>query len=138
MEKLEKVDILVIHHSEREEDSAEFIRERHLKRGFEDIGYHYLIDEKGNLFFGRSIEFCGAHVYGHNTNSLGICLMGNFDKKNPSKIQMNKLVLFIKDLLKKYNLSPEKVLGHREFKGVTKSCPGKFVNMEELRRKLLN
>lgn len=44
MEFLESVDNLVIHHTERNNDSPFFVKMRHVHlRGWEDVGYHYLI-----------------------------------------------------------------------------------------------
>ena len=40
------------------------------------IGYHYVIDTDGTISTGRAENETGAHVKGHNLNSLGICLVG--------------------------------------------------------------
>ena len=136
MEKLEKVEYLVIHHSQREKDSPRFIKKRHLKRGWEDIGYHYVITKRGRLAKGRSKKYIGAHVKGHNRNSLGICLIGNFDKEFPTKKQLKKLIKFLKKLSKKYNIKNKNIVGHREFKGVTKTCPGKNIDLNKIRKTL--
>lgn len=48
----------------------------HRARGFEAIGYHYLIGRDGSVVEGRPLETTGAHVKGHNTGSVGICLVG--------------------------------------------------------------
>jgi len=60
MDTLKEIKFIVIHHSTRNEDSLEFIKQRHLKRGFEDIGYHYLIDSDGILHKGRAEKFWGG------------------------------------------------------------------------------
>lgn len=40
------------------------------------IGYHVVIDIDGSIEYGREIGEIGAHVKGHNTGSIGICLVG--------------------------------------------------------------
>lgn len=40
------------------------------------IGYHFVIDSDGTVETGRQEGETGAHVKGHNANSLGICLVG--------------------------------------------------------------
>lgn len=40
------------------------------------IGYHWLITADGRRWPGRSSEEIGAHVYGHNAHSIGICMSG--------------------------------------------------------------
>lgn len=137
MKKLKKIKFIVIHHSERKNNnSLKSIKESHLKKGFEDIGYHYLITKSGKILPGRSENFQGAHVYGFNKNSLGVCLTGNFDISKPSKKQIKSLITFLKIKIKKYKIKNKKILGHREFPKVTKNCPGKFVNLNEIRKNL--
>src|SRR3989338_11094347 len=103
---------------------------------WEDIGYHYLIDKKGKIHVGRSEKFIGAHVFGHNKNSIGICLIGNFDEESPTKKQTQTLIKFLKEKVRKFKIPIKNILGHREFPEITKTCPGKFVDMVEIRRML--
>ncbi|MEY2688196.1 MAG: hypothetical protein RL375_2394 [Pseudomonadota bacterium] len=44
--------------------------------GLPHIGYHYVIDLDGRVQGGRRLSEVGAHVVGHNANSIGICLVG--------------------------------------------------------------
>ncbi len=137
MNKLKKVKYLVVHHSQRKNNnSLQKIKKAHLKRGFEDIGYHYLITKTGKIIQGRSEKFQGAHVYNHNKNSIGICLTGNFDLNKPSKKQIESLVQILKKKIKKHKVLIKNILGHREFPKITKTCPGRFVDMNEIRNKL--
>ena len=86
MEPLKKIKFIAVHHSQRKIDSLKRIKDFHIRiNKWEDIGYHYLIDKKGKIYVGRSEKFIGAHVFGHNKNSLGICLIGNFDEEKPAK-----------------------------------------------------
>ncbi|AWX15216.1 N-acetylmuramoyl-L-alanine amidase [Mergibacter septicus] len=69
--------------------AAQVIDNWHAKRGFKrqennlhfnprlpHIGYHFVIDTDGLVESGRAINEIGAHVKGHNHNSIGICLIG--------------------------------------------------------------
>ena len=58
-------------------DNAATIHRRHKERGFDAIGYHHVILEDGTIEQGRPHWWQGAHVRGHNENSLGICMMGD-------------------------------------------------------------
>ena len=134
MEPLKKVNFIAVHHSQRKIDSVKRIRDLHIKiNKWEDIGYHYLIDKKDKIHVGRSEKFIGAHVFGHNKNSVGICLIGNFDEEKPTKAQIRTLIKFLKNKIKKFKIPIKNILGHREFSGVTKTCPGKFVDMGKIR-----
>ncbi len=137
MEPLKEIKLIAVHHSQRKIDSVKRIRKLHVKiNKWDDIGYHYLIDKKGKLYNGRSEKFIGAHVFGHNKNSIGICLIGNFDEESPTKKQIQTLIKFLKQKTKKFKIPIKNILGHREFPNVVKTCPGKFVNMNKIRRRL--
>lgn len=94
--------------------------------GWSDIGYHYVIRRDGTVERGRPDEKVGAHVHGHNENSLGICMVGGMaesgrDDCNFAFLQYEALYELVKTLKETY---PEaKVLGHRDAMAVTKSCP---------------
>ena len=140
MDKIGPVEYLTIHHTGRNNDFPFFIQLRHrYLRGWEDIGYHYIIGntrpftEDGKLYTGRSEDFEGAHTIGYNQNSLGICLIGNFDKVVPSERQFETLFSLLKVKARQYNVPVENVRGHREFPGVQKSCPGRLVDMDYVR-----
>lgn len=60
----------------RHHDDVSVIRDWHLKRGFEDVGYHFLITFDGRVQAGRSLERQPAAQAGHNTGSIAICLSG--------------------------------------------------------------
>ena len=137
MELLKKIKFIAVHHSQRKIDSLKRIKELHVKiNKWEDIGYHFLIDKNGKLYKGRSEKFIGAHVYGHNKDSIGICLIGNFDEEKPTKKQIQTLMKFLKQKTKKFKIPTNNILGHREFPNVIKTCPGKFIDMDEIRETL--
>lgn len=60
--------------------TVEDIREWHKARGFKDVGYHFLIDEQGNVLKGRDTSLAGAHAEGYNLTSIGVCYFGGLDK----------------------------------------------------------
>ena len=59
------------------------IHKLHLSFGWDGIGYHKVIQRNGAIELGRPEYWVGAHVYGYNKNSLGVCLIGknNFTQK---------------------------------------------------------
>lgn len=118
---------IIVHCSATKEGSnvsVDTIRAWHKARGFQDIGYNYVIYLDGSLHEGRNINIAGAHTVGHNSNSIGICYVGGLDKKgNPkdtrTEAQKSTLLKLIKDLKKLYPRAT--VHGHREF--ANKACP---------------
>ena len=76
------INLIVIHCSATKEGkdySVGDIRKWHKKRGFKDIGYHFVITLVGKIKKGRPIEQPGAHAKGYNSNSIGVCYIGGLD-----------------------------------------------------------
>lgn len=104
--------------------NVDTIRQWHLKRGWSDIGYHFIIYLDGTIMPGRPIERSGAHTKGLNANSIGICYVGGVDatgdaKDTRTQEQLDSLEKLISDLMQQY---PNATLhGHNEFS--PKACP---------------
>lgn len=141
---MRKINKIIIHCSASEFGNAKRIREWHLERGWSDIGYHYVInngkvfkDDKinqrvqdGFIEKGRDDSIVGAHTQGQNSNSIGICLIGN---KDFTKEQFNSLDIVLDSLLKVYNLTKNDVYGHYNFS--SKTCPN--FDVQEFMKKRL-
>jgi len=85
--------------------------------------------------------YAGAHALGFNFNSIGICLVGDYDEQYIETGRMIKLLVFIKALQLIYDIPIKRVLGHRETyvlrnRPVEKTCPGSKVSMDEIREAL--
>ena len=94
-------------------------------RGWSDIGYHFYIDIKGDIYKGRDISRIGAHCSGHNRNSIGICYCGGVeaDGKTPKDTRTEKqkegLIHVLKTLKAMYPHAT--IYSHNEF--ANKACP---------------
>lgn len=98
------------------------IDKMHRQRGWLCIGYHFVIKTDGTIQQGRRVDEIGAHVSGHNDDTIGICLIGGYNGKKDFKgEQMEALRSLIAYLRSEY--PDADVLGHRDFKGVNKECP---------------
>jgi N-acetylmuramoyl-L-alanine amidase len=98
----------------------------HRQRGFLKIGYHYVIRLDGRVEKGRSDAEVGAHVEGHNSESIGICLVGGVDanlkpEAGFTDAQFGSLTTLVRVLLEKFKGAI--VQGHRDFPNVSKACP---------------
>ena len=97
----------------------------HRQRGFNGIGYHYLIGLNGEVWEGRPIEKAGAHTEGYNSSSIGIAYVGGMDKemKNPkdtrTQAQKDSILKLLKELVIKFPNA--EIFGHRDF--AKKACP---------------
>ena len=104
------------------------VRRWHVEdNGWSDIGYHYLIDRGGQLLNGRPISKAGAHVKGHNSDTVGISLFGGKGgtkdqafEDNFTPEQGETLRKLIGRLQNEYG--PDlKISGHQEY--ANKACP---------------
>lgn len=117
---MRKIDSIIVHCSATkagQDFTATDIDRWHRERGFNGIGYHYVVCLDGRLEKGRDISLVGAHCKGWNEHSIGICYIGGLDENgHPADTRMNaqKRVLYqlIMDLKCEYNVV--QVLGHRD------------------------
>lgn len=129
---------IVIHHSagsDREWLDWNAIREEHLQRGWDDIGYHFGIEWVNGAFeilAGRPIRKVGAGVEGHNTGKVHVCLIGNFEETHPRPAMIDRAVALLSDLCEVLHIpaSRDTIKGHREFAPTL--CPGKFMPLDDL------
>ncbi len=119
--------------------SADVIRRMHAyhvqNRHWQDIGYHFIIDPRGEIWEGRPVRFQGAHAgAAHNKGNLGICVIGNYDAQGPSAAQTASLTWLVRRLCAKYDIPSRQIFAHGELKATT--CPGRFLKrvVVELRK----
>ena len=91
--------------------SLDTIRQWHIKRGWSDIGYHYVILINGTIQEGRPVERAGAHCKPKDTRTAA------------QKIAMQKLLLSLTDTYEGITIH-----GHNEFS--SKACPSFDVQTE--------
>jgi N-acetyl-anhydromuramyl-L-alanine amidase AmpD len=140
--KILKVKSLIIHHSATSKDfdtdkSIQSFNTNHKlrlhkeKNGFGmHLAYHYIIGGEGKVINTRPANEAGWHAsnYWVNLNSLGICLIGNFDLEKPNAEQVYALRDLLRRLCAKYNLKKENIHLHSEY--AKKTCPGKHLKKE--------
>lgn len=106
--------------------SLQDIRNFHIqKRGWSDIGYHFVIFADGRVEKGRPVQLSGAHCKGHNSHSIGIAYIGGILKDGtPADTRTFKQKQAIIKLIKQLKLaypSITRVSGHRDY--ANKACP---------------
>lgn len=128
------IKFLVVHCSDTpnsENLNAIDIHKMHLGFGWNGIGYHKVILRNGVLEEGRPEYWQGAHAFGYNDKSLGVCLIGR-DKFNPS--QMITLGNLLDDWKIKYPRAD--IVGHRDITDSKKTCPNFDVKLWEKSRNI--
>lgn len=124
---MRRIDEIIIHCSatvEGKDFKAKDIDKWHKQKGWNGIGYHYVIDLDGTIERGRDENVSGAHTVGHNAHSIGIVYIGGLDKNGKAKDtrtpeQKEALWSLLRELLCKYPKAT--IHGHNEF--AKKDCP---------------
>jgi len=121
---MRQISSIYVHHSasSQKKTTPEMIDEWHKQRGWNGIGYHFVITFDGAIHRGRDVAVVGAHCRGKNKHSIGICVTGNFNEHTLGTHQMSSLLLLLDGLMVQHNIDKENVFGHREH-GNTE-CPG--------------
>lgn len=122
-------DKIIVHCSDSTFGDAATIDKWHKKRGWDGIGYHYVICRDGTIEAGRNVRKKGAHCFGQNSKSIGICLIGVDKFEN---IQLKTLKYFIKLICKTQNIRETEIYGHYHFS--SKTCPN--FNVEKFKDNL--
>jgi N-acetylmuramoyl-L-alanine amidase/Secretion system C-terminal sorting domain len=137
---------LIVHHSATANTSANWAatvlsiwRFHTTSSGFCDVGYNYLIDPNGVIYEGRiageALNIQGAHFCGTNSNTMGVCLLGDYTSVQPTEATLNSLVQLLAwrstnlgiDVIgtlfhPSSGLTLNRISGHRD--GCATSCPG--------------
>jgi len=125
---------IAIHCSASDYGDVELFRKWHIRRGWDDIGYHavvlngrrtpravYDFETDGAVELGRPLDIQGAHVKGQNDRLLGLCFVSHAGELTLR--QMRSGAILVGEWLKAYDLRLEDVCGHYQF-DPGKTCPG--------------
>lgn len=156
MKKRKTTTHIIVHTSVSTWGTAKDIDDWHKEQGYNEIGYHYVIengyptaksrregkrDDKraGLLTPGRPEDVVGAHCVGYNDKSIGVCLIGDVRKYPYEPEQIKSLITFLAIKCKQYSVPVENILGHYETPNgrshnPPKTCPD--LDMNDIRRQV--
>ena len=115
-----------------------------------DVGYHFFVDRRGEVWEGRTIQRMGTHVGStpsslNNAGNLGICGLGDFNRERPPRA-MTEGITELAVLLARYWDRALRVRGHHDWTGINgynpvggTDCPGRLdlaVRLAQLRIKI--
>jgi N-acetyl-anhydromuramyl-L-alanine amidase AmpD len=126
----------------RGDATIEAIRDYHVRvNGWSDIGYHYLVTKEGAVLAGRLPTKAGAHTAGAN-DTLGVCVAGDGDHEPWTQAQWRGVLALCVAKCQQHGWSEADVCGHREAPArlratpTAKTCPGRLVDLDEVRAEL--
>lgn len=119
---------IILHHAASATASADDIDRWHKEKGYSKIGYHFLVRKDGSIYRGREENMVGAHAYGANYDSIGICAEGDFEVETMSDVQKQSLKELVSYIKNKYNIT--KVQEHSDVNNT--ACAGKNYPFDEI------
>jgi hypothetical protein len=111
--------------------------------GWSDVGYNWLIDPNGMIYQGRAWvgendNTQGAHFCGFNGQTMGVCMLGNFNDVSPTPAALSSLVRLLAYRASTNSINPRgmsfhtnsmrnlnHISGHRD--GCATDCPGNML-----------
>ncbi len=136
---------IVLHHSATATGSVESIHRAHLKktdgRGtpWQGIGYHFVIGNGQGMADGAieptfrwRQQMHGAHagVGDFNQTGIGVVLIGNFEKSNPTTAQQSAVQFLIHELCRTFAIETSRIVKHGDLKAT--ACPGRNFSLESV------
>lgn len=141
-EKLSGHRRVILHHSATETGCARVFRALHRAvNGWVDVGYHFVIGNgsmsgDGEIEPGRPLWAVGAHTRENNTDSIGICLVGNFDETSPTDAQVNSMCRLLRRIMMRYGIDKDRIFLHRDVPPCRTRCPGANLTMATVAKAL--
>jgi hypothetical protein len=137
---------IVIHQSGYGSGSADSLGRAHEKAGLGGLGYHFVIgngdgmpDGQIEASFRWSRQMVGAYASGRNSDAfnkqaIGICLIGDGNRKAPSSAQLRELVWLVRRLQQQCGIPADRVVLQGPHTGTP---PAKLFPVALLREQLL-
>jgi hypothetical protein len=88
------------------------------------IGYHMLIRNTKEIYLGNHVEKITYHSSGENTVSIGICLIGDYDKYPLDEETIDVLKIVLDGICQYFTVTS--ITGHRDSPRTNKTCPGNY------------
>ncbi len=140
-------DYIVVHHSATAMGTPQGMDQyhrnvRHMENG---LAYHFVIGNgngmnDGQIAIGRrwTEQLNGGHLASEalNARSLGICLVGNFDRDPPSRRQLDSLEALTRYLMKRCNINRAHVKTHQQINTIGTRCPGRLFDDDAFLKRL--
>ena len=122
---------LVLHHAAASKCSVDDVHRWHKNNGWSGIGYHFFVRKDGSIWEGRPLKYVGAHAYGNNSDSIGVCFEGNFENEKMPDVQKEAGKELVSYILKEYPTITS-VVRHKDLAAT--ACPGKNFPFAEIKK----
>jgi N-acetyl-anhydromuramyl-L-alanine amidase AmpD len=111
------------------------IQDTHMgSKGWDDIGYHFIVDPAGRVWEGRHLDRIGAHAGSQalNLGNIGVLVLGNFDLQQATPAQLGRLEEMLSRLQVRFGIAAREIYTHngiRTLEGLgPTACPGRHLS----------
>lgn len=137
---------IVIHDTGTSTATAESLEQQARAQGLRGLGYHFVIGNGNGLGNGQVHagqrwvkQVSGAHAAGKqaewfNRNAIGICLVGNGDRRTFTDNQVERVTQLVDALMRECNIPADRVYLHSEIADTP--SPGRFFPQAAVRAQL--
>ena len=120
---MRSIDYIVLHCTATSKSAKVSSIQKYWKErlGWKNPGYHFIVEQDGNIKQLQDLDKPTNGVRGYNSNSIHISYIGGkqVDDRTPEQeIALEAIVKVLHAMFPK-----AKIQGHRDFPGVKKSCP---------------
>jgi hypothetical protein len=143
---------IVVHNSGTRQGNARIFDyyHRHVRRMPNGLAYHFVIGNgtssgDGQIEIGNRwvVQLAGGHVHSDYLNyiSIGICLVGDFNRDLPTRAQyeaLDEMIRYLRQRVGKIDGRYSIVLGHKEINPRPTDCPGNRFPLNWLHRTFPN
>lgn len=128
------VDEIIIHHfyrpdvpasasAEHERGAMRGVQDFHTDKGWDDIGYSFVVFDSGRAYEARGWHRSGAHTVGKNHSALAFCLAIDGDQADATDEAYRAIGELIEEGIRRGAIKPNpRITGHTDY--AAKSCPG--------------
>lgn len=128
------IDSIVVHHTAGPAtQSLQEIASYHVQpgnhicsSGCPAISYHVMIDRQANAYLVNDLENISYHATPANSNSVGVCFVGNYERIEPTTAQIRRFRQVVRWLEGRCGRKLEIML-HKQVSSRGTACPGKHI-----------
>jgi hypothetical protein len=133
-----KKEYIILHHSATPDGLVlkdfDAIKRYHMEvNGWRDIGYHWVVERIDGVLTaipGRPEADDGAHCLRHNSDAIGVCVVGDYTKAPPDDETYRFVAALCKQIKARHPI--KEIGGHRDYYAT--ACPGDKFDVEKVRQ----
>lgn len=132
-----KKEYIILHHSATKDGvlkDFDAIKRYHMEvNGWRDIGYHWVVERIDGVLTaipGRPEADDGAHCLRHNSDAIGVCVVGDYTKSPPDDETYRFVAALCKQIKTRHPI--KEIGGHRDYYAT--ACPGDKFDVEKVRQ----